>query len=1223
MLKRFKLTSDRAEKAIRRIFRSQTPEPPKLELIYTEWEGLNALVASLNKDPGLFEPLASIFGQLLAYVEKYDIRLRTRPEYAQLGVDLDDLCLHMTKYINPEQPLSVSFESIANLAHGLDYEVKILPNSEEGGNLDELEEAATAMNAHIALRVFSRIRKLLALFVMSENTNLWKMGVDEIEAIGLVVPSHAPEAHYRYAGPGAVPRNGCMQSTRVTILRDLQEWVYYGRSQNILWLNGTAGTGKTTIMYSLCEYLEGSGRLSANFFSSRRHPSCRDARKIVPSISYQLARQSRPYRCALSRVLSQDPEVVQRSIDEQIERMILVPLQTVAHTFNADPVILIDGLDQCDDVYAAKCALGAILRHASNLPVRMLVASRPSPGIQGRIRRSQTKHHLPLELRLHEQDQTVVQGDIKAYLAVELKHLALTPDDLEQLLGCVGVLFFYAAIVVDYLSDSEEALSGTERLNDLLHMASLNDGIQRKEAAYAYMLDKLLGADRSVTAESDQIKLVIGTLVSVQESLSVNAITELLRLDLVDVVGNLLYWFLPVLRVSPTDKRAIYLDKSFTEYLSSSHRVSEFLPDEGGRNKQISHACFNVIKSVDPPFNICNLESSYLEDREVSDLSERVKEAIPPELLYACRRWAGHMTLVGRSDDIVGDLEAFLSARLLLWMEVLNLNRCTSGGVEILSSAQVWAQSEMLSDSLKDLMEDARQFVESFSSRVISSSTPHIYLSQLQFWPQHRRVSQCYHYRFDCPVSQTHKESHTCRVGAFCYSPDCTCVGSGASDDNILIWDARASEPADQSLTRHKYSIFSVAYSPDGTYIASGSKDKTVRIWDARTGKSVGQPLTGHTGSVNSVAYSPDGAYIASGSVDQTIRVWDTHTGKPLGQPFTGHTDWVYPVTYSPDGAYIASGSDDSTIRIWDARTGEPVGQPLTGHTEGVYSVAYSPNGAYITSGSSDKTIRIWDARTGKPIAQPPTDPTYPVLSVVYSPDGAYITSASDDKTIRIWDARTGKPTRKPLTGRTEGIYSVAYSPDGEYIASGCSDNTIRIWDARTGEPLGQPLTGHTDLIRSVTYSPDGAYIASGSVDATIRVWFAPTRPDLTPVQLSAPSQRTAIDAFRRPFWTVYKSANRTSRSSRSDHTPKANRRMKNQAASIPPITASPHDWMLNDDGWVVGPSQKRLVWVPPDLQDKVAPPRTKAIISTEPSIVLDFREAELGLDWQDCYKPS
>ncbi|KAG8705904.1 POC1 centriolar protein A [Ceratobasidium sp. 395] len=504
----------------------------------------------------------------------------------------------------------------------------------------------------------------------------------------------------------------------------------------------------------------------------------------------------------------------------------------------------------------------------------------------------------------------------------------------------------------------------------------------------------------------------------------------------------------------------------------------------------------------------------------------------------------------------------------------------------------------------------------------ISQSTPQIYVSALQFWSRTGPISECYRPRLRSLVNAT-EEWPTKQARSIIISDHAVQAASGTDIDDLSNPDSLLQDNVAQPPDGHTSIVSSVAYFADGSYIVSGSYDNTIRIWDARTGKPVGLLLTGHTGGVLSVAYSPDGAYIASSSQDNTIRIWDARTGKPVGRPLTGHTSSVLSVAYSPDGGYIASGSFDETIRIWDARTGKPVGQPLTGHTSSVWSVAYSPDGAYIASGSRDNTIRIWDARTGKPVGQPLTGHTHLVFSVAYSPDGAYIASGSDDCTIRIWDARTGEPVGQPLTGHTHFVNSVAYSPGGAYIASGSADSTIRIWDARTGKPVGQPLTGHTDPVCSVAYSPDGAYIVSGSYDNTIRIWFAPTWPAPKPVQPSTPSRRPATEPFRRSFWTVLKFTNQTTRRSRPSHTYKGDNELKQQAAAIPPITASPHDWTLNEDGWVVGPSKERLLWVPPDLRGKVAPPRTKTIISAQPRFAFDFREAKLGLNWQDCYKHS
>ena len=44
-----------------------------------------------------------------------------------------------------------------------------------------------------------------------------------------------------------------MAGTRVNILADLEAWVWDDLSSKVYWLVGMAGTGKSTILHTLCE----------------------------------------------------------------------------------------------------------------------------------------------------------------------------------------------------------------------------------------------------------------------------------------------------------------------------------------------------------------------------------------------------------------------------------------------------------------------------------------------------------------------------------------------------------------------------------------------------------------------------------------------------------------------------------------------------------------------------------------------------------------------------------------------------------------------------------------------------------------------------------------------------------------------------------------------------------------------------------------------------------
>ncbi|KAG9124075.1 hypothetical protein FRC07_012958 [Ceratobasidium sp. 392] len=1108
MLKKLRRRLDRVKSVFRSPPPTRSPERVNVDFRFTNWNGLKSLNNLLNIESEAFRPLKDVVDRLSNCVKTFEPRAKTHQEYAKLGTDMNDLFHILAQQFDQATPLLIGGDNILKLARGIDAEMQLLPEGEEG------EEE----------------------------------GLQEHD----VAKEHASEA------------------------------------------------------LNLCEYLENSGKPIANFFCSRTLPECRDVNRILPNISYQLARFSRPFRCEISSILGHDSEPGQQSIEEQFKTLVADPLRKLGHSFGADVVILIDGLDQCEHQDGVDRLLKILLEQAYELPAKFIVASRLNSKILGRMR-SQGGGLCQLEIRLDELDHEVSQQDIRTYLKAELEHLSLPTESLELLVQRSGVLFIYATALVRYLSqDCSNLFERSERLGQILHAMSPGP-----EILYASILENLLANDTLNDDVRADIVTVIRTTIYVQEPLTINAIAHLRGLDFTVLLHDTLLPLLPMLQALDANGLMVSFDDLFAKYLLNQPSSSTFHLDAQECNTHLAQACFDLINAVDPPFNVCNLESSYLLDCEVMDIKERLTDAVPSELLYACRYWDVHLRLANGSGDLLFYLDNFLSTRLLLWMEVMNLKRCMRTGIETLRNVYMWLQKvgdhdmyqnfSLMSGSqlpassarTKNLIHDARMFATAFLSNKLSCSTPHIYISALQFWPRHRPISECYAPRLKNLVTVTGGElewhattivalnagiycashspgnpevvvgteygdiyildtctgkaigqpflGHTNRISSVAYSPDGKCIVSGSFDRTVRIWDAYTGYPIGQPLEGHTDTVSSAVYSPDGKTIFSGSYDNTLRIWNARTGQQVGLSLKGHTGQVSSVTCSPDGAYIVSGDKEGTIRFWNAHTRQPIGQPAQGHTDRVHSVrcppdgtcvmsccyngticiwnahtgqllrrrfgshsdmvlsaAYSPNGAHIASACKDGTVRICDASALQPASQPLEGHTHWVTSVTYSPDGAYIVSSCSDGTIRIRDALIGQSIGhssrnQLPRGHTSRVNSVAYSPDGANIASGSDDNTIRIWDAHTGQPISAPLQGHTSSISSVAYSPDGAFIVSGSYDKTICIWDANTGRAVGQPLYGHMSRVNSVVYSPGGTHIASGSRDGSIRMWDAHT----------------------------------------------------------------------------------------------------------------------------------
>jgi len=166
----------------------------------------------------------------------------------------------------------------------------------------------------------------------------------------------------------------------------LTEWTLDAAGTPFFWLNGMAGTGKSTIAQSICNRLDEEGRLAASFFCSRSAGGGRDeARRIIPTIVFQLAYHVQGYMQEVCDVL-RTPEMTAQSIKKQLKQLLWEPLNNAFVTAgsmllwdrNAPLIVVIDGLDACSDEGAQQLVESLLRRFEHDLPVhlRFLLCSR-------------------------------------------------------------------------------------------------------------------------------------------------------------------------------------------------------------------------------------------------------------------------------------------------------------------------------------------------------------------------------------------------------------------------------------------------------------------------------------------------------------------------------------------------------------------------------------------------------------------------------------------------------------------------------------------------------------------------------------------------------------------------------------------------------------------------------------------------------------------------------
>ncbi|KAL0946963.1 hypothetical protein HGRIS_013117 [Hohenbuehelia grisea] len=235
-------------------------------------------------------------------------------------------------------------------------------------------------------------------------------------------------------------------------------------SQQVFWLKGSLGSGKTTISYTVAKLASEHNLLGANFFFSRFDESLRDPRLLFPTIAFHLAQGHPTLRLAIAEAVSADADITHRQPAVQFDALIRQTMSTL--TGASRPMIFVfDALDEFEDGIGSFQDIMQLFIHrlaelSSN--IRIFVTSRPEPYI-GRLMRLRSS----IGLKVHDLDvDPESQRDMWTYLRHELllipQRLGLEEDydadwfsdvDLQELVRKSGTCFVYAATVLRFIGD--------------------------------------------------------------------------------------------------------------------------------------------------------------------------------------------------------------------------------------------------------------------------------------------------------------------------------------------------------------------------------------------------------------------------------------------------------------------------------------------------------------------------------------------------------------------------------------------------------------------------------------------------------------------------------------------------------------------------------------------------------------------------------------------------
>ena len=157
------------------------------------------------------------------------------------------------------------------------------------------------------------------------------------------------------AGYKAGHHDTCLRGSRESVLAEIMQWAKDPQERHVFWLNGLAGTGKSTIAQTFSQMAARTGILGASFFCSRDYLDRKELKHIFPTLAYQLACRYPEFRSHTIQVIKRDPSVAQNSLISQLEDLIVGPLSSI----NISCIITIDALDECIDDQPASAILSS------------------------------------------------------------------------------------------------------------------------------------------------------------------------------------------------------------------------------------------------------------------------------------------------------------------------------------------------------------------------------------------------------------------------------------------------------------------------------------------------------------------------------------------------------------------------------------------------------------------------------------------------------------------------------------------------------------------------------------------------------------------------------------------------------------------------------------------------------------------------------------------------
>jgi len=466
----------------------------------------------------------------------------------------------------------------------------------------------------------------------------------------------------------------------------------------IFWLNGLAGTGKSTVARTVAaKYLE-KDALGASFFFSRGGGDVGHAGKFVTSIAVQLANNIPPLKHNICDAITERTDIANQSLRDQWHQLVLGPLSKLAgNDCLSRYVLVVDALDECEDGNNIRILLQLLAeaRSLETVQLRVFLTSRPEIPIRHGF------YHIPeaehKDFVLHNISPSIVDRDISIFLRYNLRLVrkehgleAGWPE--EEAVRCLvqhaSGLFIWAATACRFV---REGLFAEERLRIILEGGNLT-GTPEEHLNGIYITVLRTSIQGSYTEQEslrlhDLLRGVLGAIVVLFSPLSLESLSKMLRIPK-QRVDRTLKDLHSIFDIPQDQTHPLRLHHpSFRDFLLDKNRCSDlhFWVDEKHAHRTLAYACIRLM-SNSLKQDVCRQELPGILVTDVE--SSRIEQYLPPEVKYACLYWIQHLQKSNAQLCDNDEVYQFLQAHLLHWLETLGWMGKASEGILAISSLE-------------------------------------------------------------------------------------------------------------------------------------------------------------------------------------------------------------------------------------------------------------------------------------------------------------------------------------------------------------------------------------------------------------------------------------------------------------------------------------------------------------------------------------------------------